>query len=178
MPLRYRPKIHLTEREIRYAMKHSSTLTEAAMFLGVHYNTLKKYALMYVDEETGKNLVDFYRNQGNRRPRRTHTVRSKYAGFEGLVSILEGNHPQYKGGRRFMLRLLEEGIFAPMCSCCGYGEKRITDDTVPLLLDYIDNDNTNHHRDNLRLLCYNCYYVQVGDIGSVRSRYKARKEDL
>ena len=34
---------------------------------------------------------------------------------------------------------------------------------VPLLLDWIDGDRTNHMRDNLRLLCYNCYYQEVGN---------------
>jgi hypothetical protein len=48
------------------------------------------------------------------------------------------------------------------CACCGYAERRITDDTVPLLLDHMDGDETNHRIENLQMLCLNCYYQQTG----------------
>ena len=31
--------------------------------------------------------------------------------------------------------------------------------TKPLQLDYIDDDQTNKDFSNLRLLCFNCYYI-------------------
>jgi hypothetical protein len=31
--------------------------------------------------------------------------------------------------------------------------------TKPLLLDYLDDDSTNKDLANLRLLCYNCFYL-------------------
>jgi hypothetical protein len=50
-------------------------------------------------------------------------------------------------------RLLALGVFKEECSSCGYDERRITDDTVPLLLDHIDGDETNHCVENLQMLC-------------------------
>ena len=54
-------------------------------------------------------------------------------------------------------------IFREECGSCGYDERRITDDTVPLLLDHIDGDNENHRVENLQMLCLNCYYQQSGN---------------
>lgn len=182
MPLRYRPKLHLTEREIKYAMSHSNNNTEAANFLGIHFNTYKQYAKLYFEDvtlESGevvpKTLYEVHKNQGNRSKRVKLGVKSKYQGLEGLLDILDGKYPQYKGGKRLMERLLEEAIFAPVCSHCGLDEKRITDDAVPLVLDYIDGDKTNHRKNNLRLLCFNDYFYQVGNLLSLKSSYKNKE---
>lgn len=177
MPLRYRPKLHLTEREIRYAMKHSDNNTQAAAFLGIHFNTYKQYALLYLDEDTQLTLFALHKKQGNKTKRVRVGVKSKYQGLDGLMDILSGKFPQYKGGKRFMQRLLDEGIFAPVCSQCGFSESRITDYTVPLLLDYIDGDKTNHHKDNLRLLCFNDYYLMVGDVRSMQANFKIKQPE-
>ena len=45
------------------------------------------------------------------------------------------------------------------CSNCGYDEYRPSDMSKPLQLDYLDDDSTNKDFSNLRLLCYNCYYL-------------------
>ena len=60
-------------------------------------------------------------------------------------------------------RLLALGVFKEECQCCGYAERRITDDTVPLLLDHMDGDKTNHRIENLQMLCLNCFYQQSGN---------------
>lgn len=183
MPLRYRPKLHLTEREVRYAMKHSDNNTQAAAFLGIHFNTYKQYAKMFSEEVTlpdgsviEQSLYDVHKKQGNKTKRVRVGVKSKYQGLEGLMDILSGKFPQYRGGKRFMQRLLDEGIFAPVCNLCGYCEVRITDQTVPLILDYIDGDTTNHHKDNLQLLCFNDFYNTVGDLRSLRSYFKVKSK--
>ena len=78
-----------------------------------------------------------------------------------IDEILEGKHPNYPSWK-LRNRLFALNIFQEECSCCGYAERRITDDTVPLLLDHIDGDDTNHRIENLQMLCLNCYYQQVG----------------
>ena len=40
---------------------------------------------------------------------------------------------------------------------------RTSDLSVPLILDYMDDDGTNKSLDNLRLLCYNCFYIMKGN---------------
>ena len=79
-----------------------------------------------------------------------------------IDQILEGKFPNYPTwklrNRIFALNILPE-----RCNSCGYDERRITDDTVPLLLDHIDGDECNHCIENLQMLCLNCYYQQVGN---------------
>jgi len=76
--------------------------------------------------------------------------------------LIEGKHPNYPTWK-LRNRLLALGIFQEECVSCGYSERRVTDDTVPLLLDHIDGDETNHVVDNLQMLCMNCYYQQTGN---------------
>jgi hypothetical protein len=40
----------------------------------------------------------------------------------------------------------------------------VTDYKVPLLLNYKDKNKTNWTLSNLELVCYNCYFLKVGDV--------------
>jgi hypothetical protein len=115
---------------------------------------------MYTDHATGKTLFELHKNKpgkGLRRRTPPKYYRSK------LEDILAGKHPKYN---RSVLkkRLLLSGEFRECCDICGFDERRITDYTVPLILDWIDGDNTNHLRENLRFVCYNCYYLNIGNL--------------
>jgi hypothetical protein len=79
-----------------------------------------------------------------------------------IDKILEGVYPDYPIWK-LRNRLLSLGIFPEVCNSCGYCERRVTDDTVPLLLDHVDGDETNHCVENLQMLCINCYYMQTGN---------------
>ena len=85
---------------------------------------------------------------------------------------LEGKYPKYPH-TRLKQRILKNGLMEEECCSCGYCTRRVSDYTVPLLLDWIDGDRTNHKRENLRLLCYNCYYQEVGNPlgGRMRNNY-------
>lgn len=68
--------------------------------------------------------------------------------------ILNGLHPQYQTFK-LKSRLLNEGLIKNECFTCG-----ITDwngKSLPLELDHIDGNPTNHNIDNLRMLCPNCH---------------------
>ena len=43
------------------------------------------------------------------------------------------------------------------CSQCGWGEKNIFSNTIPLEVEHIDGDSTNNSEENLTLLCPNCH---------------------
>lgn len=168
MALRYKSKMHLTEKEVRYAMKHSTSNREAAAFLGISSPTYKKYAVTFIDPDTGKSLYEMHKRVSSkgmtRQPRRTRVmVKSRYQGVEGLLRILDGEFPGYKNIKGLLQRMIDEGLEAPRCGQCGFDEARITDDTVPLVLHAKDGDLTNLRRENLIALCYNCYYLSVGD---------------
>jgi len=75
-----------------------------------------------------------------------------------LSDILAGNNPNYSTAK-LQKRLCREGYLAEECSNCAYDEYRPADMTKPLMLDYLDDDQTNKDLANLRLLCYNCFYL-------------------
>jgi hypothetical protein len=151
--------LNISESEIRYAMEHTKSNSEAARFLKVSFNTFKKYAKQYVDRDTSKTLYELHKNQAGYGI--TKDVPRATAGRYSIDGILSGKYPNYPVWK-LRNRLLALNIFPEECSSCSYNEHRITDDTVPLLLDHIDGDNTNHCVENLRMLCLNCYYQQVG----------------
>ena len=155
-----RPPINLSESEIRYAMANTQSATAAARFLNVSYESFRKYAKQYKDSESGKSLFELQKNASGKGIRKAPTVRRN--GRYGINDILEGKHPNYNK-KKLKERLLRAGEFEEKCACCGFDERRITDYTVPLKLDWLDSDKTNHKRENIQFLCLNCYYLQVNN---------------
>ena len=141
-------------------MENTKSNSEAARFLKVSFTTYKKYAKQYIDSETGKTLWELHKNQSGKGIRKD--IVKATSGPYTIDKILEGEHPNYPTWK-LRNRLLALNIFESKCTCCGFEEKRITDNTVPLLLDHKDGDTCNHKLDNLQLLCLNCYYNQVGN---------------
>lgn len=166
-----RKAINLTENEIRYALENSQSVTGAARFLHVDYDTFKKYARMYIDSATGKTLFDLMKNQSGKGISK-HVVSTNtrvYEPISRLRPIIEGKRPDYKGSGLKKL-LIKTAVMEEKCSRCGYEERRAFDYSVPLLLDWIDGDRHNHLLDNLRLLCHNCYYMEVGSVKGGRPK--------
>jgi hypothetical protein len=69
---------------------------------------------------------------------------------------------------KFKQRLITEAILPEECSCCGFKEQRVSDYRVPLLLSFKDYNKRNWKRDNIEFLCYNCYFLTIGDIFSAK----------
>ena len=81
-----------------------------------------------------------------------------------LDDILNGNRdiPKNYSLATFKNRLIEEGYFQKECSSCGWNEVRIGDDKVCLKIDFLDDNSENKSLENIRLLCPNCSYTNVG----------------
>lgn len=158
-----RTPLNLTEAQIRYAMKNSKSNSGAARFLNVSLTTYQKYSKRYIDEETGKDLWELQKNKRGKGVKKPYNItRGKYA----LKDILEGKYPQYSVHhlKNRLLNNADKVNFKSCCHNCGYDERRITDNKIPLILDHIDGDWKNHLRDNLRFLCYNCFHNLKGNI--------------
>lgn len=156
-----RPRINLTEAQVRYAIQNTYSVAEAARFLNISYNTFKMYAKMYIDEETGKSLFDLHRKET--RPPGVPDTRSYHCnqGYkEKLEDILSGKIQGYSA-KKLRKRLLLSGWVECKCENCGWDEPRITDGNYPLLLDFRDNNWRNQRLENIRLLCFNCYFNLV-----------------
>ena len=138
--------LNISESEIRYAMEHTLSNAEAAR--------------MYIDRDADKTLYDLHTNMEGKGI--TKAFSRAASGIYNIDEILAGTYPLYPTWK-LRNRLLSLGIFPEVCNSCGYCERRVTDDTVPLLLDHIDGDETNHRVENLQMLCINCYYMQTGN---------------
>lgn len=159
-----RQPLNLTEGEVRYAIANSRSNREAAAYANVSHVTWKKYASMYVDAETGKTLYEKHKNQ------KGYGVSKggiKKFGKYGLQDILEGRHPEYNP-KNLKKRIIRACIVKEECALCGFHERRVADYSIPLILEFIDSDITNHKLENIRLLCYNCYYLNVGNIAGIQ----------
>ena len=135
----------LSKKRIVWAINETKSMHQAAKLLNVAYNTFKKYAKLYEVFQPIESLKGIFRGtRGSKQPE--------------LSNILAGNQPNYSTAK-LQYRLCREGFLAEECSNCGYEEYRTHDMTKPLMLDYLDDDSTNKDIANLRLLCYNCYYL-------------------
>jgi len=155
-----RPAFNITESEIRYAMENTNSCAAASRFLKISYEAYRKYARLYKDEATGITLFELHKNQSGKGIPKATSIRMN--GKYGLNEILDGKYPGYNH-TYLKRRIIRSGIIEEKCCSCNLEERRVTDYTVPLLLDWLDGDKTNHKLDNLRLVCFNCYYYEVGN---------------
>ena len=138
--------------KIEWAIKNARSASEASRLLHISRHTFRKYAEMY-------DLYTDIRNKAGKGISKPKQRSGKYS----LDSICNGEHPNYnvwKLGKR----LLKAGYFKEECCQCGFDERRVTDFRVPLIIDFNDGDKTNHLRENIRFLCYNCYFLMVGNL--------------
>lgn len=149
-----RPGLCLTESQIRYAVANTKSNMEAARFLNVNISTYRKYASIYDLYESHKNI----RGLGIRKGGKGKQV--------PMDEILANKRPDYKP-RFLKKRLINEMIVEEKCDICGYKEQRIIDGKIALLLDFVDGNQKNMSRENLRLLCYNCTFNVRGRIAKI-----------
>ena len=157
-----RPKRMLLESEIMAAQSISKTEAECARKLGVSFMTYRKYAKMYglygrVANMAGKGV--------------SKAVKNEDSGKYPLNQILDGKFPKYSTNR-LKARMLRSNRIEQKCNKCGFSERRITDGQTPLLLNYIDGNPKNKLRDNIELLCYNCYYLYVNNPFGCKKTFK------
>jgi hypothetical protein len=82
-----------------------------------------------------------------------------------LIDIIEGRTDASSfSPDKLKYRLITEGHLMEDCSVCGFHERRVSDYKIPLLLNFKDNNKNNYRKENIELLCYNHYFLQVGDI--------------
>ena len=149
-PYRHQP---IPKGKVEWACKQTLSIMSASRLLGVTYNTMKKYAQRYTDEN-GVTLFDKYKN-----PTGKGIARTGNTGFNAkLTDIFEGKHPNYPHWK-LSERLILNGYLKQECSNCGYEDYRESDMMGPYLLYFLDGDNRNYDIDNLTLLCFNCFYL-------------------
>ena len=143
------------------AMGKTKSNRAAARYINVSYVHYKRWAKLY-ESKTHDNLFEEHKNQsGKGIPK---FLRSK--GKEpALIDIIEGRIDASSfSPEKLKYRLITEGYLLEECGSCGFHERRVLDYKMPLLLHFKDNNKKNYRKENIELLCYNHYFLTVGDI--------------
>ena len=164
----------LMQSQIENAMRVTRSNRAAAEYLRVSYNLYKKYAKLYKNSQ-GVSLFQAHLNQAGSGIPKTHVSQKRFP----LDDILLGKYPQYPR-EKLLRRMLISGYVEEKCSHCGYCQKRPTDLKVPLVIHHTNGNQTDHRRENLEVLCYNCYFVLVGDLSrkDMKSNVYDRPEEV
>ena len=150
----------ITREQLLAAMKMTKSNMACARYLGISYMHYSRYAKSYIDEETGKTLFDLHKNQAGR------GIRKHLGGKDpDLKALMDGElYVKSYNLNRYKDRLIQEGYIEECCSSCGFNEQRVQDYKVPLLIHFKDKNKQNWKVDNIELLCYNCYFLYIGDV--------------
>ncbi len=142
----------ILESQIKAAQAQSKSAFEAARALGISYNTYKKYAKLY-------GIFEDLKNPYGIGIERTKAIRNKKYHIDDLIAGKHLKYPLHK----FKNKLFDSGYLPKVCGSCGFSEERITDGKMPLLIDFLDGNLNNRVLENIRPLCYNCFFLLVGE---------------
>ena len=156
----------LTKESIISAMDKTKSVRAAARYLNCSYQHIKKWMKLYVDSN-GVSLFDTHKNQSGKGIPKFLSVSSINKKEPAILDIIEGRiDPSHFNPQKIKYRLITEGYLKDECNNCGFHERRVSDYKSPLILHFKDGNKQHYRLDNMEMLCYNCYYLMVGDIFS------------
>lgn len=162
-PTRHKRK-DLDKRDIERAVRNTMSNKQAARYLGISYPTWRKWAKYYTDDY-GVSYFDKHKNiPGKGIPKMTL---SKNRREPGIMDILEGRvDPLFYSVKKLKEQSIKEGVLKEECCRCGYNQRRPLDLKVPLIVNFKDGNKRRWLLDNIEFLCYNCYFLTIGDVFS------------
>lgn len=159
-----RPK-PFTKSDIERAMRMTKSNRAASRYLHVSYIHYKKWAQNFRVNDNDPNsptLFDAHKNQSGKGIPKCLTNKGKEPALidviEGRISIDSYTPEKLKN------RLIQESYLQECCSKCGFQERRVVDYKVPLILNFKDGNKKNWSLNNLELMCYNHYFLYIGNI--------------
>ena len=157
-----RPAKILKKEDIQRAMKMTRSNRAAARYLHVSFTHYKKYAKTFTDSETGKSLFDLHLNQAGKGIPKIFDYKTNEP---KVRDVLEGKVAPYSWSpAKLKKKIIQEGLIEEKCSRCGHTEKRAIDLKAPLIIHFKDGNKENFLLENLDFLCYNCYFLYVGNV--------------
>lgn len=155
----------LTKEQIQLAMRHTLSNKAAARYLNVSYIHYKMWAKRYHEFEGGRSLFEVHKNQaGKGIPKFFSGTASKQSQWN-VLDIIEGRiaSTHFKP-EDIKKKMIEGGYLKEECAMCGFHERRVSDYKIPLILNFKDNNPNHYNLGNIRFLCYNCYFLNIGEI--------------
>ena len=140
-----RPSAGLTPQRIKWAIKSTQSMKQAADYLNTSFPTFKKYCLKF----------DLWAPlQSNKGIKRSSSAKLG----QDITKILNGENPNPYRDDTLLKKAIREALIKCECSSCGV-DFNIESKSPPLMLDFLDKNTQNTHIDNLRALCFNCIYI-------------------
>jgi hypothetical protein len=165
----------LLQSQIENAMKITKSNRSAAMYLRVSVQTYKKYATQYKNAE-GISLYEAHNNKSGAGIVKRQVSKRRFLMDDILLGKYD-DYPRYK----LLRRLFVSGYIKEKCSHCGFSQRRPRDLKSPLIIHHTNGNLRDFSLENLEVLCYNCYYVLVGDIrkalSSIEKEHYERPEE-
>ena len=145
----------LSKEQIVAAQAKTKSNMAAARYLHVSYQHYKKWAKLYKlfdghKNQSGKGIPKFLKGP-KKMPHMLEIIEGRIA-----ASSFDPNKLKYA--------LIEQGYLPEECAICAFKERRVLDYKMPLLLHFQDGNSNNYSLDNVQLLCYNHYFLNVGDV--------------
>lgn len=159
------PKAKIISKEqIVIAQTKTKSNRAAARYLGISYIHYKKYAKLYRDENN-KTLFEKHLNRSGKGIPKFISSNPSKTRVGDIYDIIEGRIPiEHFTPQKIRDKIISEGLLTEECSRCGLHERRVTDNKMPLILNFKDLNKKNYKVDNLELLCYNCYFLTIADL--------------
>ena len=155
----------LGKEMILAAMAKTKSVRSAARYLNCSYIHLKMWMKRYDATEPGyANLFEQHKNQSGKGIPKFLSYGKPRSDFS-LLDVIEGRvDPSSFNPDKIKWRLLQEGYMKEECYSCGFHEHRVLDYKMPLLLNFKDGNKQHYRLENLEMLCYNCYFLQIGNL--------------
>lgn len=155
----------LTKEQILLAMKMTKSNKAAARYLNVSYIHYKTWAKRYVEFEGGRNLFEMHKNQSGKGIPKFLTGNNARKSKWNVLDVVEGRlSPTHFKPEEIKKKMIDEGYLKEECAMCGFHERRVNDYKMPLILNFKDNNPNHYNLGNIRFLCYNCYFLNIGEI--------------
>ncbi len=151
----------LTQDQVLAALVETTSVKEAARLMNISYPTFKKYCKQHTDINTGQTLFDKFTNPAGRGINRNQD-KNKF--LADPMSVLKNGQSALPERVAKLKQIVFDYKVLPMiCNKCGYHERRLTDMKPPLLLNFMNKNKHDWRKENLELLCYNCYFLYIGN---------------
>jgi hypothetical protein len=155
----------LSKESIVSAMDKTKSVRGAARYLNCSYQHLKKWMKLYKDEASGKTLFELHKNQSGKGVPKFLSHAPFGRKEPAILDIINGVvDPSNFNPQKIKYRMIEGGYLKEECYKCGFNERRVLDYKIPLLMHFKNGNKQNYTLENVEMLCYNCYYLSVGDL--------------
>lgn len=154
-----------TKAQLETSMRYTKSVRAAAKYLGCSYQHIKPYFKMFRVDDSDINsptLFDIHKNRYGKGIPKFLPNKRKEPNVKKIFE--EGIGYESFTPEKIKIRGIAEGYLRDECCKCGFNERRVTDYRIPLLMNFKDGNKSNYLIDNLELICYNCYYLYVGEV--------------